>query len=102
MNVKLRHVGFEFARVEGIGKDAADVFESVRRGVKGNGALTVVEGANVVEAENMVGMAVGVNDSVEPVNGGGEHLRAEVGRGVDQDIAHGLAALAVTDQDGRA
>ena len=43
--------------------------------------------ADVVEAEDVVGVAVGEEDGVEFGDAGAEGLVAEVGRGIDDDIA---------------
>ena len=45
-----------------------------------------VEGANVVEAEDVVGVAVGEQDGIEAVEADAEGLLAEVRRGVDHDV----------------
>ena len=44
------------------------------------------EGAEVVHAEDVVGVAVGVEDGVEAVDAGGNGLGVEVGAGVDDDV----------------
>ena len=56
--------------------------------IDGDGSgLTEVEGTDVVEAKNVVGVAVGEEDGVELWNTDAEGLVAEVGGGVDNDVA---------------
>ena len=54
-----------------------------------------LNGPHVVETHDVVGVLVGEQDGVEPVDLGAQGLRAEIRRGVDQDVAP-----AVADQDG--
>ena len=44
------------------------------------------QGTEVVHAEDVVGVAVGVEDGVEAVDAGGNGLGVEVGAGVDDDV----------------
>ena len=56
--------------------------------VDGDGSgLTEVEGTDVVKAENVVGVAVGEEDGVELGDADAEGLVAEVGGGVDDNVA---------------
>ena len=48
------------------------------------GAAVLHDGAQVVDAVQVVGVGVGVGDAVEEADAGGEELRAQVGGGVDQ------------------
>ncbi len=98
MDIELRDVGAAVAVVEDVSKDALDDGKSGAGGVDRNAAgLMVVERADVIEAEDVVGMTVRVDDGVEAVDAGAQNLGAEVGRGVDDDIT-----VARGDQDGRA
>jgi len=73
--------------VKDVREGAADDAESLRGTVDGHGgALADVEGANVVEAEDVVGVAVGEENGFEAIEVGGEGLSAEVGGGVNDDI----------------
>ncbi len=98
-------VGFDFGDVGGAGdgiehirKDAAEGVEGVGGSVDGDaGALEDVEGADVVEAEDVIGVGVGEEDGVDAADVVAEDLGAEVGGGVDEDVA-----AFVLDQDGRA
>ena len=55
----------------GVDRDAVSIFHGVR--------------SEIIEAGNVVGMAVGVQDGIEPGDAGPEGLGAEIGRGVDDD-----------------
>ena len=48
------------------------------------GAAVLHDGAEVVDAVQVVGVRVGVGDAVEEAGVGGEELGAQVGRGVDE------------------
>ena len=50
-------------------------------------ALERVEPADVVEAHDVVGVAVGEDDRVDAVDAVGDALEAQLGRGVDEDAA---------------
>lgn len=86
--------GFEFGTagfVFGVGEDVfEDSFYGVECGlarVDGDGSgLAEVEGANVVEAENVISVAVGEKDGVELRDADAEGLVAKIGRGVDDDV----------------
>ena len=54
--------------------------------------------AQIVDAVGVVGMLVGVEDRVEPVDLGIEQLLAQIGRGIDQD-AGDACAVAPFDQE---
>ena len=53
------------------------------------------EGAEVVQAEDVVGVAVGVEDGVDAADAFAEGLGVEVGAGVDEDDV-----VVVGDEDG--
>ena len=73
--------------VKNIGKGAANHAKRFFRAVHGErGFLANVEGANIVEAEDVVGVAVGEEDGVEAIEADAEGLLAKVGRGVDDDV----------------
>jgi len=73
--------------VEDVGEGAADYTESFLGTVNGHGgALTDVEGANVVEALNVIGVAVSEKNGFEAVEVRGEGLGAEIGGGVNDDV----------------
>src|SRR6266699_2505996 len=73
--------------VENISENAPDDLKRVFVAVYRQGrALANVVGTNVVEAENMVGMAVGEQDGVEALEPGAHSLLAKVGGGVDDHI----------------
>ena len=55
-------------------------------------ALLEEERAQVIDAVGMVGMLVGVEHAVEPIDLGIEHLLAQIGRGVDQNARDRLTA----------
>jgi hypothetical protein len=48
--------------------------------------LLQIVGANVVETQNVIGVAVRVKNGVEPIQLFAHGLKAEVRRGVDDDI----------------
>src|ERR1700686_4771168 len=58
--------------------------------------LPEIEGTHVVEPHDMVGVLVREQDRVQAIDLGSQGLRAEVRRGVDQDVP-----AAVADQDRR-
>ena len=73
--------------IENVGKGAAQRSESFFVAVNGErGFLADVERPNVVETQDVVGMAVGEQDGVEAVEPGAQGLLAEVGSGVDDDV----------------
>jgi len=73
--------------VKDVVEGAADDTEGFGGAVDGHGsALANVEGANVVEAEDVVGVAVGEENGFETIEAGGEGLGAEVGGGVNDDV----------------
>jgi len=88
------YFGLEFGAagfVAGVGEDvfedAADDVEGGLAAVDGDVAgLAEVEGADVVETENVVGVAVGEEDGVELGDADAEGLITEVGGGVDDDV----------------
>ena len=71
---------------EGVLEDALDGGGGVVVGVDGEvGAVVEGEGAQVVEAHDVVGVAVGVEDGVDAADIFAEGLGVEVGAGVDED-----------------
>ena len=84
--------------IEGVAENAADDVEGLDGSVGGDRHfLVIVEGAHVVEAQDVVGVGVRVEDGVDAGDVGAQGLGAEVGRGVDQHIFAG-----VLHQHGRA
>src|SRR5580692_1815015 len=84
--------------VEDVGKNAADDSKRFLVAVdRKRRALADIEGANIVETENVVGVAVREKNCVEAIESDAEGLLAEVGGGVDDHV------LAVAgDEQGRA
>jgi len=77
--------------VEDIGEGLLQHFQCRVRSVDRNGSfLFQIVGADIVEAENMVGVGVSVENCVESIVVRGHCLGAEVGRRVDDDIAAGV------------
>jgi len=73
--------------VKNVGKGAADHAEGFLGAVDGDsGALADVEGANVVKALDVIGVAVGEKNGCEAVKAGGEGLGAEIGGSVNDDV----------------
>src|SRR5205085_6612254 len=73
--------------VEDIGKDAPDDSKGVLIAVNRNGrALVNVVRPNIIEPENVVGVAVGEQNGVEAVQPGAHGLLAKVGSGVDDHV----------------
>ncbi len=68
---------------EGAAKHAKRFFRAVHRERR---FLTDVEGANVVEAEDVVGVGVGEQNGVEAIEANTQCLLAKVGRGVDHYV----------------
>ena len=82
---------------EGVLEDALDGVGGGVVGVDGEVALVVkAEGAEVVEAHDVVGVAVGVEDGVDAADFFADGLGVKVGAGVDED---GVAV--VGEADGR-
>ncbi len=83
--------GIFFAGVgEDVFEDAADDGEGGFGAVYGDeAALAKVEGADVVEAEDVVGGGVGEEDGVEGADAGSKGLAAEIRRGIDDDAFAG-------------
>jgi len=74
-------------RAEGVVEDALDGLGGGLVGVEGKVAGVVeAERTEVVHAEDMVGVAVGIEDGVEAADAFANRLRVEVGAGVDDDI----------------
>ena len=100
IDVELRDVRAAVLHFEGVGEDAPDGGEGVGRGVDGDGALAVVEGTHVIHSKDVVGVTVGIEDGVEAINSCGEHLGAEVGRCIDEDVTYRASGFAMANQDG--
>jgi len=84
--------------VKNVGKGAADHAEGFFGAVDGHGGtLADVEGANVVEALDVIGVAVGEKNGSEAIEARGEGLGAKIGGGVNDDVL-GIAG----EEDGRA
>ena len=91
-NRGLRHVVVKYVL-----KRTADRGQSPFRSEDGYRVLLPeVERAHVVEPHDVVGVLVREQDGVKAVDFGPQRLGAEVGRGVDEDVAS-----AVADKDGR-
>ena len=72
--------------VEGVVKRAADVVPRRRRRIAGNrAALNPVEAADVVQPEDVIGVAVREEDRIDALDAGGQRLLPEVRRRVDED-----------------
>jgi len=73
--------------VKNVGEGAADYTEGFLGAVDGHGgALADVEGANVVEALDVIGVAVSEKNGFEAIKVRGEGLGAEIGGGVNDDV----------------
>jgi len=73
--------------VEDVGEGAADHTEGLLGAVdRHGGALANVEGANVVEALDVIGVAVGEQNGFQAIKARGEGLGTEVGGGVNDDV----------------
>jgi hypothetical protein len=73
--------------VKNIGEGAADRAEGFLGSVDGHsGALADGEGAEVVEALDVIGVAVGEKNGSEAIEARGEGLGAEIGGGVNDDV----------------
>ena len=72
---------------EHVFEDAADDDQGRFRSVDGDGAaLAIVEGTEIIEAEDMVGVGVRIKDGVEVGDTRAKALGAEVRGGVDDDV----------------
>ncbi len=73
--------------IEDVRKCAAEDLEGLCGTVHGDCALLAdVKGANVVEPEDVIGVAVGEEDGVEAIETDAQGLLAKVGRGVDDYV----------------
>ena len=81
---------------EGVAEDAAQGGGGGSIGVEGDLGAEA-ERAEVIHAEDVVGVVVGVEDGVDTAEALAEGLRVEVGAGVDED-----GVVVVLDTDGRA
>jgi len=73
--------------IEDVGERAAEDLEGLCGTVHGDCALLAdVKGANVVEPEDVIGVAVGEEDGVEAIETDAQGLLAKVGRGVDDYV----------------
>jgi len=90
--------GVAIVLTEGVVEDALDGGCGGVVGVEGEGFRVMeAEGAEVVHAEDVVGVAVGVEDGVESVDASADSLGVEVGAGIDDDVV-----VFVGDEDGGA
>src|SRR5215475_4597803 len=94
----MRHRTELWLAIKNIGKSSAQDLESFFACKNGECcSLPHVEGANVVEAEDVVGVSVRKENSVEALDPGTESLLAKIWRRIDDDV---LAAA--REQEGRA
>ncbi len=90
--------GVAIGRIEGIGEDALDGGCGGVVGVEGQSPVGAeAERAQIVHAEDMVGVSVGVEDGINVAQAFANGLRVEVRAGVDED-----GAAVVVDADGGA
>ena len=90
--------GATYFEIESVVEGFFEAGESEGIGVEGD-AVTIFDGvgAEIVEAGDMIGVAVGIEDGIEAGNGGAEGLGSEIGRGIDDD-----AEVFVFEPDGGA
>ena len=83
--------------LEDVAEHVAQKFAVARRGIERQltGPVAIGERAQVVDAENVVGVGVRVEDGVELSDVFAQGLFAKVGRGVDENVA-----VVVGEQDG--
>src|SRR5260370_9847966 len=80
--------GVGIRAIKDIGENAADGVHATRIRVNVNGlALPKIEGANVVQTEDMVGVLVREHHRVQPLDSFAQSLGTEVGRGVNNHSA---------------
>ena len=81
-----RPAGFGWPFVEDVLKSAANRVKRVGRSVNRDIVfLHEIERAHIVKAENMVGMGMGVKDSIQAVDVVAQGLVSKVGCGIDED-----------------
>src|ERR1700682_2644308 len=96
IHFEVRPGRFGFALVKDVAERPADIGDGFGRTVDGDdAALPEVEGAYVVESHDVIGVRVRAEDGVNALDAGAQGLIAEIGRGVDEDVA-----AAVADEDG--
>ena len=90
--------------VENVAKHFADEVGCFGARVQRNLALAVIaQGAQIVDAENVIGMGVGVKHRVDLADSFANRLLAKVGRGVDQDgLARQIPSVSKAGYGGRA
>src|SRR5579875_1012164 len=87
VELDLRNRAFCALRLENIGKSAAQNFQRLGGRVDGNGRpLFCVEGTNVIEAENVIGMSVSEKNAIQALEIGAKCLLAKIGRGVHDNF----------------
>ena len=57
----------------------------------------LVERPQIVDAMGVVGVGMGHQDAVDPLDPGLDHLLAQIGRGVDEDRGRAVAAEALDE-----
>ena len=77
-------------RLEDVCEDAPDVDPCPFIGVNAQGAKPKIERANIVETENMVGVAMRDQDGVKTLQSISQGLLAKVGRSVNQNRLAGM------------
>lgn len=88
MKLNLRKRAFRGLRLKNVREGAAENREGFFRGINRDGGfLLLIERTNVVEAKNVVGVGVSVENGVEAIDILTQGLMAEIGRGVDDDVA---------------
>jgi hypothetical protein len=97
-------IGFEDV-LEDRTQGASGALVGVERKLASSGDAGKAERTEIVEAENVVSMAVGVEDGVDAIDPLANGLFAEVGRCVDENAAHGRVlverGIMPFDHDGR-
>jgi len=87
-----RSARFLFHAVEDVREAAEDSGHRGLVGVDGNvTALPEIEGAHVIEAHHVIGVGVSEDDGIEVCDFSAQGLGTEIRRGVDQDVAAGVA-----------
>ena len=95
MNLYARAGGVAVFLAEGVFEDAFDVVCGLLVGVDGEVVVPAkAEGTQVVEAHDVVGVAMGVEDSIDLTDAFAEGLGVEIRAGIDE---HDVAVIGEAD-----
>src|ERR1044072_3740191 len=86
----LRQSTAQMRRLEDVFEDAANINPGALVGIETQRAITEIQRANIIEAKNVVSMAVSDQYCVQPLQAVAQGLLAKVGGCVDEDRLSGV------------